>query len=152
MIDDGGTLLDRRDDKANWTWGLYERWGELAESIGLFWGGRWPKLRDGPHVQLRAPPGKRREHMTYEDVKDGSYLEAIAALPPLSDAGWQPAESPLAPIDGVKLREREPVRTVVLEDVDEEGSLYVRKFSGVYTEIDNEGERKLHIRRVWGQG
>ena len=89
-----------------------------------------------------------------EKVDDFVMKTPITAWPQVTTvARWggitrQPAE----PVDAARLREREPVRTVVLEGVDEEGSLYVRRFSGVYTEIDNEGERKLHIRRVWGQG
>ena len=31
----------------------YEKMGEVAEDLGLEWGGRWGKFRDRPHFQLR---------------------------------------------------------------------------------------------------
>jgi hypothetical protein len=38
-----------------WTFRWFERWGVLAEEIGLEWGGRWEGLVDGPHVQWPVP-------------------------------------------------------------------------------------------------
>ncbi len=35
---------------------LWTRIGEIGESVGLRWGGRWPGVqRDRPHFELRAP-------------------------------------------------------------------------------------------------
>lgn len=31
----------------------WQAYGALAEALGLVWGGRWPTLRDLPHVELR---------------------------------------------------------------------------------------------------
>lgn len=39
------------DGSLTWDFTHFERWGELAEEVGLEWGGRWPHLVDGPHVQ-----------------------------------------------------------------------------------------------------
>ena len=39
------------------TWDETMPWatfGALVEAEGLVWGGRWPRLRDLPHVELRA--------------------------------------------------------------------------------------------------
>lgn len=55
-----------------WVFEWYQRWGELAESIGLEWGGRWPNLVDGPHVQMP---------MTWEEAE----MKQIPELPPLPD-------------------------------------------------------------------
>lgn len=57
-------FLDARTNKANWEFIYYQRFGELAESIGLVWGGRWAGLVDGPHIQLP---------MTWQDAKAGKY-------------------------------------------------------------------------------
>ena len=38
-----------------WTFRWYELWGRLAKEIGLWWGGDFPGLVDGPHVQAPVP-------------------------------------------------------------------------------------------------
>ena len=38
--------------KVSWHFPDYEVVGSMGESQGLIWGGRWPKLRDGPHFEL----------------------------------------------------------------------------------------------------
>ena len=53
-----------------WEFHWFEKWGELAESIGLEWGGRWKHLVDGPHVQMP---------MTWQDAKAGK----VPSLPHL---------------------------------------------------------------------
>lgn len=67
--DDKGTPLDKSDDVADWDFKNFTRFGQLAESIGLEWGGRWPNLVDGPHVQMP---------MTWQDAVTGR----IPTLPP----------------------------------------------------------------------
>jgi len=44
-------LSDGIGNDATWTFKWFEQWGRLAEEAGLEWGGRWPGLVDGPHVQ-----------------------------------------------------------------------------------------------------
>jgi len=39
------------DGSITWEFPWFQAWGELAEGIGLEWGGRWEGLVDGPHVQ-----------------------------------------------------------------------------------------------------
>ena len=36
----------------------YQRFGELAEIVGLNWGGRWTSPKDYPHVELKAECGQ----------------------------------------------------------------------------------------------
>lgn len=51
--------------------GPWERYGELAESLGLIWGGRWKSFPDRPHVEWR----------------DGLNLTKLRAMFP---EGWKP--------------------------------------------------------------
>ncbi len=49
FINDPNTPIDE-------TWDLKQPWslyGELAETTGLTWGGRWKTLVDLPHIELR---------------------------------------------------------------------------------------------------
>ncbi len=66
-------LSDGIGNQLTYIFHWYQLWGELAEEIGLVWGGRWPRLVDGPHVQMP---------MSWEDARDGN----IPELPPLPDA------------------------------------------------------------------
>ncbi|MEM7737907.1 MAG: M15 family metallopeptidase [Deinococcota bacterium] len=56
-----------------WVFKYYQKWGELAEEAGLEWGGRWPGLGDGPHIQLP---------MTWRDAKAGR-LPVMKDIPAL---------------------------------------------------------------------
>ena len=38
--------------KVTWRMEEYQVVGRTAEARGLVWGGSWPKLRDGPHIEL----------------------------------------------------------------------------------------------------
>lgn len=38
----------------------YERFGELAEILGLNWGGRWTSPKDYPHVEMKAECGQSK--------------------------------------------------------------------------------------------
>jgi len=38
----------------------YQRFGELAEIVGLNWGGRWTSPKDYPHVELKAECGQAK--------------------------------------------------------------------------------------------
>ena len=48
---DGRLVISERDP---WAMRGYELYGEVAESVGLTWGGRW-KMMDFGHVELRRP-------------------------------------------------------------------------------------------------
>lgn len=50
--DDNGTPVDKSDDSADWDFINFRRFGALAKEIGLVWGGDWPDLVDGPHLQF----------------------------------------------------------------------------------------------------
>jgi len=63
-------IVNGKPTMLTWDFVWFERWGELAESLGLVWGGRWQHLVDGPHVQMP---------MTWQDAKAGR----IPSLPNL---------------------------------------------------------------------
>ncbi|PPE67706.1 M15 family metallopeptidase [Caldimonas caldifontis] len=58
FLRDGKLVLSEKDP---WAMEGYRLYGELAESAGLTWGGRW-KMRDYGHVELRSIAIGRRHH------------------------------------------------------------------------------------------
>lgn len=77
-------FFQTREGTADWSFGNFERFGQLAKSIGLVWGGDWPGLVDGPHVQL-----------------DMSAALARAGVVPPEARPRIPTESPLLPVDSL---------------------------------------------------
>lgn len=55
FIRDGKLVISEKDP---WAMRGYELYGEVAESMGMTWGGRW-KMMDLGHVELRTPGGIR---------------------------------------------------------------------------------------------
>jgi peptidoglycan L-alanyl-D-glutamate endopeptidase CwlK len=51
FLRDGKLQISEKDP---WTMEAYRRYGEVAESVGLTWGGRW-KMMDFGHTELRLP-------------------------------------------------------------------------------------------------
>lgn len=52
FLREGRIVISERDP---WAMRGYELYGQVAESLGLHWGGRWRGLRDFGHVELRRP-------------------------------------------------------------------------------------------------
>jgi len=52
FLREGRIVISERDP---WAMRGYELYGQVAESFGLHWGGRWRGLRDFGHVELRRP-------------------------------------------------------------------------------------------------
>lgn len=52
FLREGRIVISERDP---WAKAGYERYGELAASLGLVWGGGWSSLPDYGHVELRRP-------------------------------------------------------------------------------------------------
>ncbi len=52
FLREGRIVISERDP---WARAGYERYGELAASLGLVWGGSWSSLADYGHVELRRP-------------------------------------------------------------------------------------------------
>jgi peptidoglycan LD-endopeptidase CwlK len=56
FLREGRIVISERDP---WAMRGYELYGQVAESLGLQWGGRWRGLRDFGHVELRRPGAMR---------------------------------------------------------------------------------------------
>lgn len=52
FLRDGRIVISEKDP---WAMAGYERYGQVAKSLGLVWGGDWRKLRDLGHVELHRP-------------------------------------------------------------------------------------------------
>jgi len=61
FMKDGRIVISERDP---WAMRGYEKYGEVARSMGLTWGGDWRSLKDYGHIEWRwpgeHPPGKQR--------------------------------------------------------------------------------------------
>jgi len=72
FIDDQGV--------ADWNWNLFKEWGRRGEKLGLVWGGRFPGLADGPHLEMP---------MTWQDAQLGKIPPQLPPLPPPSGLSSQ---------------------------------------------------------------
>lgn len=54
FLRDGRIVISEKDP---WAMAGYERYGQVARSMGLVWGGDWHGLRDLGHVELHRPRG-----------------------------------------------------------------------------------------------
>ena len=45
-------VVVRPDGSVSWDFADYQLYGKLAQNAGLTWGGAWPALRDGQHIEL----------------------------------------------------------------------------------------------------
>jgi len=67
------------DGVADWSFPNFQKFGEMAEAIGLEWGGRWSTLVDGAHIQLKG--------MTIRDAAAG-IVKASLTIPKDEEEGW----------------------------------------------------------------
>ena len=84
-----------------WTFSWFQQWGELAEEVGLEWGGRWPQLVDGPHVQWQT---------TWRVAQAGQ----LPPLPPLPE----PERGPLLPVATLHLMRLNGTEQIIPLNVD----------------------------------
>ena len=71
---DGKIVISERDP---WAWKGYQLYGQVAESVGLVWGGRWTKIPDYGHTEYRMPGlvrSKETHDRLIQDAEQGSYL------------------------------------------------------------------------------
>ena len=59
---DGKVVISERDP---WAWRGYQLYGQVAESVGLVWGGRWTRIHDYGHTEYRMP-GLVRNRETHD--------------------------------------------------------------------------------------
>lgn len=56
----GKVVISERDP---WAMRGYQLYGEVAESVGLVWGGRWKSIQDYGHTEYRMPGLKKTKEM-----------------------------------------------------------------------------------------
>ena len=65
---DGKVVISERDP---WAWKGYQLYGEVAESVGLTWGGRWKKIHDYGHTEYRMPGLRKTPEMAAQLTSEG---------------------------------------------------------------------------------
>lgn len=60
-----------------WVMRGYELYGQVAESVGLTWGGRWKSIKDYGHTEYRMPGLKKTAEMAAQLINEGQ-LQAAA--------------------------------------------------------------------------
>ncbi|MFZ0024211.1 M15 family metallopeptidase [Acinetobacter sp.] len=65
---DGKVVISERDP---WAMRGYELYGQIAESVGLTWGGRWKSIKDFGHTEYRMPGLKKTAEMAHQLIHEG---------------------------------------------------------------------------------
>lgn len=71
---DAKVVISERDP---WAMRGYQLYGQIAESVGLTWGGRWKSIQDYGHTEYRLPGLKKTPEMAYQLTHE-SYLQTNA--------------------------------------------------------------------------
>lgn len=58
-------------DRDPWAWRGYQLYGEVAESVGLTWGGRWTSIKDFGHTEYRLPGLKKTKENAEKLLLEG---------------------------------------------------------------------------------
>lgn len=69
----GKVVISERDP---WAMRGYELYGEVAESVGLTWGGRWKSIKDFGHTEYRMPSLKKTKEMADKLIAEGQSRNA----------------------------------------------------------------------------
>ncbi|ENV70172.1 MULTISPECIES: M15 family metallopeptidase [Acinetobacter] len=64
----GKIVISERDP---WAMRGYQLYGEVAESVGLTWGGRWKSIQDYGHTEYRMPGLKKTKEMAEQLIAEG---------------------------------------------------------------------------------
>lgn len=67
---EGKVVISERDP---WAWRGYQLYGEVAESVGLTWGGRWKSIQDYGHTEYRMPGLKKTAEMAEKLSTEGQF-------------------------------------------------------------------------------
>ena len=70
---DGKVVISERDP---WAMHGYQLYGEVAESVGLTWGGRWKSIQDYGHTEYRMPNLKKTAEMAEKLTSEGQLSAA----------------------------------------------------------------------------
>lgn len=72
----GKVVISERDP---WAMRGYELYGEVAESVGLTWGGRWKSIKDFGHTEYRMPGLKKTKEMADKLVAEAEMAAGAGA-------------------------------------------------------------------------
>ncbi|CAB1221460.1 M15 family metallopeptidase [Acinetobacter bouvetii] len=67
----GKVVISERDP---WAMQGYQLYGEVAESVGLTWGGRWKSIQDYGHTEYRLPGLRKTAEMAEQLTSEGQLL------------------------------------------------------------------------------
>lgn len=73
FIRDHKVVISERDP---WVMQAYQRYGAIAESVGLTWGGRWKSIQDYGHTEFRLPGLEKTPEMAEQLSSEGQFLAA----------------------------------------------------------------------------
>ena len=68
---DGKVVISERDP---WAMRGYQLYGEVAESVGLTWGGRWTSIHDYGHTEYKMPGLKKTAEMAEKLTTEGQLM------------------------------------------------------------------------------
>ncbi|QER38963.1 M15 family metallopeptidase [Acinetobacter suaedae] len=71
----GKVVISERDP---WAMRGYELYGQVAESVGLTWGGRWKSIKDYGHTEYRMPGLKKTKEMAELLTSEGQLNNTIS--------------------------------------------------------------------------
>ena len=75
----GKVVISERDA---WAMRGYQLYGQIAESVGLTWGGRWKTIQDYGHTEYRMPGLKKTPEMAYQLINESQLqTHAITSQP-----------------------------------------------------------------------
>lgn len=72
----GKVVISERDP---WAMRGYQLYGEVAESVGLTWGGRWKSIQDYGHTEYRMPGLKKTKEMAEQLIAEGQLTANTAS-------------------------------------------------------------------------
>ncbi len=67
----GKVVISERDP---WAWRGYQLYGEVAESVGLTWGGRWKSIQDYGHTEYRMPGLRKTAEMAEKLTNEDQFM------------------------------------------------------------------------------
>ncbi len=65
----GKVVISERDP---WAMQGYRLYGQVAESVGLTWGGRWKSIQDYGHTEFRMPGLRKTQEMAEKLIAESS--------------------------------------------------------------------------------
>ncbi len=73
----GKVVISERDP---WAMRGYELYGQVAESVGLTWGGRWKSIQDYGHTEFRMAGLKKTKEMADQLIAEGQFTARADGL------------------------------------------------------------------------